>query len=108
MSNSKKKPKRQKVATKEPIHAKKFACKFCEKSYTQSHSLKTHMRNVHEGKKQGKNYKCQLCKQAFTQSHSLRNHIQRVHKKWIAQLIIMNWISSDQIMFYIKNKSEPD
>ena len=27
---------------------KKYPCKYCEKSYTQSHSRKTHMTNVHK------------------------------------------------------------
>ena len=88
MSNSKNVPKRQKIETKKPpkrqkkpIHEKKFACKFCDKSYTQSHSLKTHIKTVHEGTKQQKKYKCQhpFCKEAFTQAHSLKNHIKRVH-----------------------------
>ena len=83
MSNSKNVPKRQKIDPKKPIHEKKFACKFCDKSYTQAHSLKTHIKTVHEGKKAGKRFKCRypLCTEAFTQSHSLKNHIQKQHKE---------------------------
>ena len=81
MSNAKNLPKRKKVDSKKLIHAKKFACKFCDKSYTQSHSLKTHMKKVHEGKKAEKLHRCQYpsCKAAFTQSHSLKDHIRRIH-----------------------------
>ena len=60
---------------------KKFTCQHCDKSYTQSHSLKSHVRIVHEGMKAEKRYKCPTCKEGFTQSHSLKSHIEREHKK---------------------------
>ena len=64
--------------TNQPL--KKFTCQLCDKSYTQSHSLKSHVRIVHDGLKAEKRYKCPTCREGFTQSHSLKNHIEREHK----------------------------
>ena len=69
----------RKKTTKTDQELKKFACKLCNKSYTQSHSLNSHVRIVHEGRKAEKRYKCPSCSDAFTQSHSLKSHIQREH-----------------------------
>ena len=70
---------KKKVAkTNQPL--KKFTCQLCDKSYTQSHSLKSHVRIVHDGLKAEKRYKCPTCREGFTQSHSLKNHIEREHK----------------------------
>ena len=71
--------RKRKKTTQTDQELKKFACKLCNKSYTQSHSLNSHVRIVHEGRKAEKRYKCLSCSDAFTQSHSLKSHIQREH-----------------------------
>ena len=44
-----KKAKTKKATPKKDLHpAKKYACTMCSKSYTQSHSLKSHVQKVHE------------------------------------------------------------
>jgi len=44
-----KKTKTKKATPKKDLHpAKKYACTMCSKSYTQSHSLKSHVQKVHE------------------------------------------------------------
>ena len=56
--------------------AKEFPCKLCEKSYSQPHSLRQHVKNFHE---KLKDYSCEYCDTHYTQSHSLRSHIKRAH-----------------------------
>ena len=56
--------------------AKEFPCKLCEKSYSQPHSLRQHVKNFHE---KLKDYSCEHCDTHYTQSHSLRRHIKNAH-----------------------------
>jgi len=49
----------------------RFSCNACDKSYTQSHLLKSHIKIVHEGIK---TIKCVTCNRYFTQKHSLKIH----------------------------------
>ena len=55
---------------------KEFPCKLCEKSYSQPHSLRQHVKNFHE---KLKDYSCEHCDTHYTQSHSLRRHIKNAH-----------------------------
>ena len=55
---------------------KSFSCNSCDKSYTQSHSLKNHQLVVHEGFR----FDCDSCDRTFTQSPSLQKHKKSVHK----------------------------
>ena len=55
---------------------KSFSCNSCDKSYTQSHSLKNHQLVVHEGFR----LNCDSCDRSFTQSPSLQKHKKSVHK----------------------------
>ena len=56
--------------------AKKYSRQACDKSYTQSSSLKTHILTFHRGRK----YSCQACDKSFTRYHNLKTHIQKVHE----------------------------
>ena len=62
---------------------KAFPCQYCEKGYTQSHSLKSHMLNVHKeakfSSKGQKVFQCQSCEKSFTISNILKKHIENVH-----------------------------
>jgi len=61
---------------------KKYACQYCDKSYTQSQSLNRHIDNIHKQVhiKGSKKYACQQCDKSYTQSHSLKSHVQIVHE----------------------------
>jgi KRAB domain-containing zinc finger protein len=64
-----------KVHTGEKFHH----CTQCLKSFSQSCSLKTHLRRFHSGEKPGKKlYSCFLCTEAFALSGALEEHL-RVH-----------------------------
>ena len=52
-------------------------CKFCGKSFTRAFSLKEHMMNVHEGKKQ---HKCSFCQKLFSKAGNLKHHISSTHE----------------------------
>ena len=65
-------------------------CTLCEKKYTQSHNLKHHIGNVHEGKMPKeyddpdkdieKKFPCDKCNKSFTQKNSLNHHIRTFHE----------------------------
>ena len=58
--------------TNTPIDSKdrKYACKYCDKKFTKSHSVKIHER-IHTGEKP---YGCQYCEKKFTQSQTAKAH----------------------------------
>ena len=62
---------------------KAFPCQYCEKGYTQSHSLKSHVLSVHEGAKYSpkaqKVFQCQFCEKSFSISNFFKKHIENVH-----------------------------
>ena len=57
-----------------PVHEKIHSCKYCKKTFTQQHSMKTHER-IHSGEKP---YSCKYCEKKFTQQHSVKTH-ERIH-----------------------------
>ena len=61
------------------IHAeqKNYKCDSCGKSFTQLINLKEHIKTIHEGQR---NYKCDSCGKCFTQLGSLKRHIRMVHE----------------------------
>ena len=69
---------------------RKYNCEMCDKSYTQSHNLKTHIKKVHEGTKEKEEkgprsdhkgiFTCNNCDKSYTQSHNLKTHIKNVHE----------------------------
>merc|ERR1712150_36743 len=52
-------------------------CKVCGKTFLQSRCLTSHIRQVHEGRR---DYKCESCGKAFYNSGKLKVHIDTVHK----------------------------
>ena len=55
---------------------KRFSCNGCDKSYTQSHSLKSHIKIVHDGKK---DFHCDTCGNTFGRKQALESHHALVH-----------------------------
>ena len=55
---------------------KKYACQQCDKSYTQSHSLKSHVQIVHE---KVSPFVCVLCGNSFKQRITIKRHMKKVH-----------------------------
>ena len=54
---------------------KPFTCNYCDKTFTQASSAKTHER-IHTGEKP---YGCEFCDKKFTQSYSAKIH-EKLHK----------------------------
>ena len=52
---------------------KDHQCDFCEKNYSRKFQLKKHMRKVHEGENNGK-IKCDICGIKFMTMAHLRTH----------------------------------
>ena len=57
-----------------PVHEKIHSCKYCKKTFTQQHSMKTHER-IHTGEKP---YSCKYCEKKFSQQQSVKAH-ERIH-----------------------------
>ena len=51
---------------------KDYKCDSCGKSFSEAHTLKLHIRTVHEGHK---DHKCKSCGKLFTVAGSLKKHI---------------------------------
>ena len=56
---------------------KQYSCQACDKSFTQSHNLNTHILKVHRGQKQ---YSCQACEKKYKYKKNLKIHILTVHR----------------------------
>ena len=59
------------------MKAAKITNDSCGKSFTQSHSLETHLHTVHDGYK---DYKCEFCDKSFSKARSLKMHIHKIHE----------------------------
>ena len=57
---------------------KPYVCEHCNKSFTQSSSLKTHL--VRHREEKPYNHKCEVCGKLFVASGNYKKHL-RVHKK---------------------------
>ena len=60
------------------MKAAKITNDSCGKSFTQSHSLETHLHTVHDGYK---DCKCEFCKKSFSQAVHLKRHIHKIHER---------------------------
>lgn len=58
---------------------KRFYCKQCPKSFSQSHGLSGHIKSVHEGRL----YECNICARPFTHKVSVNIHMKREHNMGI-------------------------
>ena len=68
--------RKEKTTTTRGKRKRGHECGVCEKRFTRSGSLKTHMR-IHTNEKP---YECDMCEKRFTQSGSLKRHV-RIHTK---------------------------
>lgn len=57
-------------------HSKKFGCEQCEKSFTQAHNLKAHVKSAHENIK---DLNCDLCPYASVDRGNLARHMRNHH-----------------------------
>ena len=55
-----------------------FTCPDCDKGFSVKTSLRNHIRSVHERRR---DYNCRHCGKAFTEKGSLQRHIRGVHEK---------------------------
>jgi len=55
-----------------------FNCSYCGKGFSVKTSMRNHVRSVHE---QRRDYHCETCGKAFTEKGSLQRHIRGVHEK---------------------------
>ena len=53
-----------------------FICQKCKKSFSQNRTLKLHIKNVHEGRR---DYKCGTCGKAFSNLSGMKKHRDTVH-----------------------------
>ena len=67
------------IITNDNVHeeVKYFSCQTCDKSYTQYHNLKKHIKSAHEGVKK---LSCKLCDKSYAHDHKLKNHIKTFHQ----------------------------
>ena len=56
-------------------------CDNCEQSFTSSGNLNTHIRAVHESRK---DHKCDHCGKCFSESENLKRHIKTIHESKIS------------------------
>ena len=58
-----------------------LSCEKCNKSFSNSHTLRNHRRNFHEGSiKKVEKLSCNLSNKTFTEKHTLRRHILCIHE----------------------------
>ena len=61
----------------------KHKCKLCDKVYCRKESVRRHIREDHEGRKQaqsGETYKCQQCDKVYGRKDALRRHVRLIHE----------------------------
>ena len=63
------------------VNQPKHQCEFCEKSFSRTHHLYRHVREVHEGRK---DYKCETCGKPFSEKNKLKFHVHTVHEGYKA------------------------
>lgn len=56
--------------------ASKFKCKFCDKSFQRSTTLKNHERTTHLGIKR---FKCEVCGKMFGTKFNMKVHVEKLH-----------------------------
>ena len=83
---------------------KRFSCNACDKSYTQSHSLKSHIKIVHDGKK---DFHCDTCGNTFGRKQALESHHALVHNV-ILEKVDKRFKQSRSLKSPIKNVHDDD
>ena len=83
---------------------KRFSCNACDKSYTQSHSLKSHIKIVHHGKK---DFHCDTCGNTFGRKQALESHHALVHNV-ILEKVDKRFKQSRSLKSPIKNEHDDD
>ena len=83
---------------------KRFSCNGCDKSYTQSHSLKSHIKIVHDGKK---DFHCDTCGNTFGRKQALESHHALVHNV-ILEKVDKRFKQSRSLKSPIKNVHDDD
>ena len=65
-----------------PLHISKFhegvkySCELCDKKFTETWTLKSHVLGVHEKLKR---FKCNQCDKAYPQASGLSQHKRKIH-----------------------------
>ena len=89
---------------------KKYACQQCDKSFTESHSLKSHNQLVHEKPQLDVNrfWKCnwgQACTKTFKSKQLAQHHIDNVHKglkKYVCQQCDKSYTQSHSLKSHVQ------
>lgn len=62
-------------------------CKLCFKKFTSVHSLKDHMRAIHQKLEEDDMYQCEFCNKLFKMKYYLNRHIKSYHTKQVQKRV---------------------
>ena len=67
--------------TGKEVKNEEWCCNYCGKRFAGKSNLNTHIKNIHEGKREV----CETCGKSFSSVNNLKIHIEGVHEKKIKQ-----------------------